>query len=272
MKQYFAQTALVATLSLTVGTAALAQNFGDVARAEILPGWRMDNGNHMAGLLIELEPGWKTYWRAPGDAGIPPRFAWEGSTNVGTVALHFPVPGMFADNGLTSVGYAEDIVIPLEIAVSNPGQPAQLGGQIDVGVCEEVCIPMRFEVSSVLPASGSAAGSDAIRAAVANPPMTAREAGLGAVTCKTDPIDDGMRVTVSVDMAPLGQDEAMVVEFADPTVWVSSATSSRDGGRLVSQADLVPSNAAPFALSRQDLRFTVLAGGKAVDIRGCQGG
>lgn len=59
---------------------------------EILPGWELDNGNLIVGFHFALAPGWKTYWRAPGDGGIPPLFAWSGSKNVEGIRFHWPVP------------------------------------------------------------------------------------------------------------------------------------------------------------------------------------
>ena len=76
-----------------------AQMPDTLAEAEIAPGWREGN-THVAGLTIRLAPGWKTYWRAPGDAGIPPGFNWSGSSNVAGVRVQFPVPSVFTQSGI----------------------------------------------------------------------------------------------------------------------------------------------------------------------------
>ena len=68
-------------------------------------GWQMQNGHHMAGLSLQLAPDWKTYWRAPGEAGIPPLFDWSGSTNVQSVRVHWPSPVVFHLNGMQTIGY-----------------------------------------------------------------------------------------------------------------------------------------------------------------------
>ena len=52
-----------------------------------------------AGILVELEPNWKTYWRVPGDTGIPPQFDWTGSKNAGAIEVGYPVPSRFQDAG-----------------------------------------------------------------------------------------------------------------------------------------------------------------------------
>jgi hypothetical protein len=100
--------------------------------------------------------------------------------------------------------------------------------------------------------------------------MTAGEAGVSAIDCTLDPIADGLRLTATIDMPALGPGEEAVVELADAPVWVSEPEVARSGNRLQAVADLVPPEAAPFALQRDDLRFTVLSGDRAVEIAGCR--
>ncbi|MFY8145805.1 MAG: protein-disulfide reductase DsbD domain-containing protein, partial [Rhodobacter sp.] len=69
---------------------ARAMTQDDLLSAEVLPGWRTEQGTHMAALRLTLAPGWKTYWRSPGDAGIPPLFNWSGSQNLSGVRVHWP--------------------------------------------------------------------------------------------------------------------------------------------------------------------------------------
>src|SRR6056297_1113481 len=76
----------------------------DVVRAEVLPGWTTGAGTRMAALRLTLAPGWKTYWRAPGDAGIPPAFDWSGSRNLKGVAFHWPAPDVFQSYGIRTIG------------------------------------------------------------------------------------------------------------------------------------------------------------------------
>ena len=61
-------------ISALLSPPAFAQQGGDILDARILTGWQRTDGKHVSALHIELNDGWKTYWRAPGDAGIPPHF------------------------------------------------------------------------------------------------------------------------------------------------------------------------------------------------------
>ena len=248
---------------------AAADVHQDVAAAAILEGWREPSGQHVAALRISLAPGWKTYWRAPGEAGIPPAFDWSASRNVAAVTPLWPVPHVFWQNGLRSVGYGGEVVLPLLVTPVAAGEPMRLAGRVELGICEDICIPVSFDLSGELHAPG--APDPAIAAAVAARPMAAEAAGVTSVTCTVEPIADGIRVTAAIAMPALGREEAAVVELADPAIWISEAQSRREGDLLLATAEMVPPNGRPFAVDRSEIRITVLAGERGVDIRGCAG-
>ncbi|MBM9593337.1 protein-disulfide reductase DsbD domain-containing protein [Roseitranquillus sediminis] len=256
---------LLVSLILSAG-AAVAQTADDVVRVDVLPGWRQADGIHMAGLRMTLAPGWKTYWRYPGEAGIPPRFDWSGSRNLGAASTAWPTPQVFTANGYRSIGYSEMVVLPLALRPSRAGENISLRGRIEIGVCQTVCIPVEVDVAAELDVDATTPDAT-IRAALSDVPQRADH----AVDCALQPIADGMRLTATVRVPRLGGEETAVVEFSDPEVWVSEVETSRSGGALVATAELVPPQGAPFALDRSQLRFTVLGEAGAVDIRGCSG-
>lgn len=265
--------ALIAVTLLPAGARAGSDGVyrpEDVAQVEILPGWRMQNGHHMAALRVRLADGWKTYWRAPGEAGIPPSFDWRGSKNIAAVRLHWPTPEVVVSNGMHTVGYTHELVLPMEFTPQKTGAPIRLSGRISMGVCEEVCMPMDASFRADLPAKGGA-GTSLIEQALARAPETGREAGLRRANCDIAPIADGLRVTARLDMPSLGGGEYVVMEPPDQAIWVSAAQVSRKGRELTATAEMVPPNGKPFLLSRSDLVITVLAQGRAVEIRGCTG-
>jgi DsbC/DsbD-like thiol-disulfide interchange protein len=259
-------------LLLTVFTAlASAQAFAttqdDVLSAGILPGWEMPNGHHMAALQLNLAPGWKTYWRAPGDAGIPPMFDWSGSQNVKSVQIHWPSPTVFHNNGMQTIGYHEALTLPIEVTPIDPSQPIELQAQVDLGVCDEICMPAIVTLSAELKAPGMR--DEAIRAALQSVPLTAQQAGLKTISCEVEPIDDGLRLTAKIALAPRGKTETVAFETRDASVWVGEAQTSRSGNMLTSVTDMVANSGTPFALDRSGVTVTILGEGRAVEIAGC---
>ncbi|MEO1307435.1 MAG: protein-disulfide reductase DsbD domain-containing protein, partial [Pseudomonadota bacterium] len=93
---------------------------------QFLPGWQTDSGARMSGLHLKLAPGWKTYWRSPGDAGIPPDFSWRGSENLRAVKIHWPAPSVYSSYGLRTVGYDGEVILPISVVPRNASQPVRL--------------------------------------------------------------------------------------------------------------------------------------------------
>ncbi len=98
-------------------------------------------GRLSAGIEIILPPGWKTYWRMPGDAGIAPQIDFGTSDNVGAASVRFPTPHRYEDGyGVTNI-YEDRVVLPVEVPVLDPTRPVHLEVNMNLGVCEVVCIP-----------------------------------------------------------------------------------------------------------------------------------
>src|SRR3954471_21276207 len=97
----------------------------------------------LGGVAIQLQPGWKTYWRTPGDSGVPPRFDFSKSDNVEAVTVLWPAPRKFDDGaGGFSFGYTQQLVLPLRIVAKNADRPVTLRAAINYAVCEKICIPV----------------------------------------------------------------------------------------------------------------------------------
>lgn len=235
----------------------------DVVRLSFDPGWREHDGTHMAGLTIHLAPGWKTYWRAPGDGGIPPRFNWSGSQNVNGASVQFPVPEVTMVNGIRTIGYKNAVTFPIRFSTIDPNKPVQLHAEVELGVCEEICVPITVRFQAELPTKGTA--SDHLRFTMADRP----DAG-GTIKCEITPIADGLRLVATVDLPAMGSDEVVVIEASEAGVWVSNAITSRSGRLMTAEVEMVPPSAKPFALARSDVRMTVLAGGRAMEMLGCE--
>lgn len=239
----------------------------DHLTATLHSGWQTDTGDHMAGLQLTLAPGWKTYWRSPGEAGIPPLFNWSGSENVKSVRVHWPRPAVFETNGMQSIGYHDDVTLPLEVTAVDPAKPIVLRARVDLGICRDICLPATLDLSANLTAPG--ASNDHIKAALAARPLSASSAGLFAIACVIDPIADGLKITAVIDLPAQGGVETVAFETAQPDIWVAEAKSTRTGGTLTSVTEMVAPTGTPFALDRSQIRLTVIADNNAVEIRGC---
>ncbi len=133
-----------------------------------------------AGVEVAMDAGWKTYWRSPGDAGLPPALDWAGSTGLKAATLSYPVPERLTLLGIQTFGYHGDVVFPLDLAVIEPGRPLNLRLKLDVLVCARLCVPKTFDLALDVPAGPATPDGDALTLAKARAavPGDARTAGL----------------------------------------------------------------------------------------------
>ncbi len=268
------QSALSIAAVLTAITAvpSLAQGrFDDVVKTEVIQGWDLPDGRRLAAIRLSLAPGWKTYWRAPGDAGIPPHFDWSRARNIGAVSLTWPTPDVHTQNGMRSIGYTDQVVIPMHITPSKPGKPMRLRTTLSMGVCSDVCIPHQVSINTLLD-SPDLTPTPAIVAALADVPYSEAEAEVQAATCQLRPTEHGMQIEARVTLPHTGGTEVAVIEPGVPGVWVSEAKTSRTGNTVVAVSEMMHADGGAFAIDRSDVRITILGGSYAVDVRGCTAG
>ncbi|MBX9778654.1 MAG: cytochrome C biogenesis protein [Xanthobacteraceae bacterium] len=117
-----------------------------------------------AGVEIRLMRGWHTYWRYPGDAGVPPQFSFEGSRNVKHVDVLWPAPERKVDSGGTSIGYSTGVIFPLRVVPQQAGKPVALRLRLQYAICEKLCVPAEARGELTL-ASGRASQDAALAAA-----------------------------------------------------------------------------------------------------------
>src|ERR1700684_316105 len=115
----------------------------------------------LGGIAFQLQPGWKTYWRTPGDSGVPPRFDFSKSENIEAVTVLWPAPTKFDDGaGGFSLGYHDQVVLPLRIVPKSNDKPVTLRASINYAVCEKICIPV--EASTELTFASVASTEDSV--------------------------------------------------------------------------------------------------------------
>lgn len=243
----------------------------EMVEARILPGWQMPDGSQMAALQIKLEPGWKTYWRAPGDAGIPPSFNWSGSENLAGFEVRWPTPSILMQQGVRTIGYKDQVIFPLKLTPREADRDIVLQGEVEIGVCSEICVPVTLTLKQQVP-RGNKKPNPRIIAALANRPDTADEANVTRVSCEITVMEDGLRLRAMVDMPSLGPGEVAILETSDPKIWVAQSSTRRQGGQLIAESDLYHIEGQSFSLQRAGLRITIIGGKRAVDIQGCPAG
>jgi len=219
-----------------------------------------------AGVEIKLRPGWKTYWRYPGDSGVPPNFDFSGSENLKKADVLYPVPHLFTDETGQSLGYKDTVVFPLAITPQQKGKPVRLHVKIDYAVCEKLCVPAEG-VAKLEVGSGESSQNATLVAAEARVPKRVTPAQLGLTLRRTN---SGPKPLVTVDLgAPAGKPIELFAEGPTPQ-WalpIPKPVQNAPAGRsqFTFELDGLPPGADPKG--QLELTLTVVTGERAVEVK-----
>ncbi len=171
-----------------------------------------------SGVEIRLDPGWKTYWRYPGDSGVPPVLDFAGSENVKSVTVLWPAPKHFDDGaGGQSIGYAGDVVLPLRIVPQDPGKPSALHVKIDFAVCGNLCVPAQASLDLALSGKAGAEEGTLVAAEARVPRHVPLDSGGDLVIRAVHRVTDGGHAHVVVEViAPAGAPVDLFAEGPTP--------------------------------------------------------
>jgi DsbC/DsbD-like thiol-disulfide interchange protein len=236
----------------------------DHSAVRLLAGSR-SGGMLLGGIAFQLQPGWKTYWRTPGDSGVPPRFDFSKSENVEAVTVLWPAPTKFDDGaGGTSLGYKTQIVLPLRIVAKNADKPVKLRAEISYAVCEKLCIPVEARAELAFTSVASTEDS-ALSAALDTVPKPANIGDPNPMTIRDVRRDGKSSVLVDV-VAPDARDVSLLVEGPTPD-WALPVPKLLEGGppgvkRFGFELDGLPPGAKPEGAA---LKLTLVGGDRAYE-------
>ncbi|MGO9004312.1 MAG: protein-disulfide reductase DsbD domain-containing protein [Beijerinckiaceae bacterium] len=131
----------------------------------------LTRGIYHAAAAIELSPSAITYWRQPGEAGVPPKFSFEASENLGSVEVLYPWPSRLEEGGVEAFGYRGGVVFPIRVTPRDASLPTILKLTLDYAVCATICIPVRASAELLLPQRSTEAANELVEAAEARVPV-----------------------------------------------------------------------------------------------------
>lgn len=154
---FFAGFAFLAMLSLVPVSHARAQQASQwqdltYGRIRLVRGDLQPDGSFDIGVQIQLAPKWKTYWRVPGDSGVPPEFDWSRSVNTADIEVQWPAPARFRDAFGESIGYQTEVVFPVVIKPADAEKTTSVHLKLHFAVCHDICAPLQADLSLDLPA------------------------------------------------------------------------------------------------------------------------
>jgi len=238
--------------------------------ARLLAGAQNSSGGTAlrAGIEIRLKSGWHTYWRYPGDAGVPPRFDFSGSQNLKNVEVLWPAPRRLDEAGLGTIGYDRDLILPLRVTAQDGRQPVTLQVKLGYAICEKLCVPAESNLTLSLKGGQSAQEARLAAAEVQVPQKTAlgAEAPLAIRAVSRADATDRPRLLIDVT-APRSQPVDLFAE--GPTAeWSLPLPLPIDGAPSGQQRFALELDGAPpgSSFAGVDLSLTAVSGGNAIEV------
>ena len=256
----------VLAMLLPVNLAAQSADYGDV---RLLQGWQLADGSYQMALEFDLNPGWKTYWRAPGSGGLPPLLQWNGSRNIGSISIAWPTPEIFETAGIQAIGYKDTLILPVRITPEIAG-PVRVALNLQFGVCSDICIPAEAAFLARLDGQ-QIEGKAKIETALRDTPATGRRAGLRNITCKIEPLGNDFEITAQLGFAKGFRNPVTVIEYDSTDVWITETNTETAGRSITAVAGLSWYGSGPMVLNRDTIRVTVLGENRAIEVQGCPG-
>ncbi|WP_428687992.1 protein-disulfide reductase DsbD domain-containing protein [Roseibium sp.] len=220
----------------------------------------LESGKYLAGLEFLLEPGWHTYWRYPGEAGIPPQISFPGSVNLGQTEILYPVPQRYDDGFTKSIVYYDGIILPMKVTPEAPEKGVLLSLDVFFGICKEICIPADASLSLPLEPQGETdeLAARLIARDLAMVPTSGETGGLsiGTVTLS----GNGGSLVIETE-APENTTPDLFAAAPGPSYIGLPELDRNDGGRAVWR---LPLKGLAVAEDDDQLRLVLAANGKAV--------
>jgi DsbC/DsbD-like thiol-disulfide interchange protein len=264
--------------ALGLAATVFASSLAIEARAEDASPWQRDTHSAvrllagsrsgavlLGGIAFQIQPGWKTYWRTPGDSGVPPRFDFSKSENIEAVTVLWPAPLKFDDGaGGDSLGYHNQIVLPLRIVAKNADKPVMLRADINYAVCDKLCVPV--EANAEIAIAGVASTEDgALSAALDTVPKPANIGDPNPLTIRG--VKREGKSTVLVDVAaPDAKEVNLFVEGPTPD-WALPVPKLLEHSppgvkRFAFELEGLPPGAKPEGAA---LKFTLVGGDRSFE-------
>jgi DsbC/DsbD-like thiol-disulfide interchange protein len=232
---------------------------------------RAESGGRVlrAGVEIKLKEGWKTYWRYPGDSGVPPVLDFSRSQNVKAVTVLYPAPMRFADGaGGNSIGYKGVLILPLHVVPRDAGKPVTLNLKLDYAACEKLCVPAEAKLELTM-TGAETANEAALSAAEARVPKVAAIGDGGLLAIRAVRREAGSaKPRVVVDVAAPADAPAVLFAEGPTAQWALPLPEPFAGApaglqRFAFELDGLPPGEKPDGAM---LRITAVSGDKAIEV------
>ncbi len=238
--------------------------------AKITDGWIEKDQKLIFGLKIDLNKNWKTYWRLPGNAGLEPLFTFDKSENVFAAKIMWPSPIIFGEDNLWSIGYKDSVLLPLEVTPIDTSKPIKLEIQANIGLCEDVCIPVTLNVS-YFATPGQNQENYEILGAILSEPIKSDDIGFQPPQCIIKNGELIMEFNEKNVKTGIENIELFVIEVGSSVFYVNSQKAYVFDDRITVSTKNSVETELPGVISRERIKTTIIGSNQSLEFVGCSG-
>jgi DsbC/DsbD-like thiol-disulfide interchange protein len=221
-------------------------------------------GKIRAGLQIEPKPGWITYWREPGNSGIPPQITVAPESGITLTAIRYPVPKHLVDGKIDDIAYDAPVSLPLTFSAKNASGSLELKASAFIGICKDICIPFQAEFSLPIAAANQSRPEE--EAILKNAEASLPEKPSSQFKVISHKFSEDMKELWLQVALPDGGDTAPEVILTGPNgyVFTRKLMSKRDGKNFSTSiaVDKLPKN---YEIARKSWSVLIIDGGRAME-------
>lgn len=239
-----------------------ATNEGGRMRLLALP--PASDGTVRGALQIEPNPGWMTYWKEPGDAGIPPQLTLPQEGGVTLKQLAYPVPKRIDNGDLRDIGYDHAVTLPFELKVEDVTKPVKLGVSAFVGLCRNICIPFQADFALNLAEDGATPVEEAMLLAAAETKLPEKPSEDFALTDHSLVGSDVLRLKFRLPEAAKATPPQVFVTGPEGHAFFDSRNEQREGDQYALE---IPIEKLPkgYDISGKRWGILVVAGNRSME-------
>ena len=193
------------------------------------------------GLVIEHAPHWHTYWKNPGDSGLPTTLTWQLPAGVSAGEIAWPTPSRLPIGPLVNYGFEGKLLLPVPVTVAPDFKGESVNVKLSAQwlVCKDVCIPQQGEFALRVPVKATTAAQAALFAAAwAAQPKDAADAKVSA-----ELVDDAKAIRMSIGGLPSalqGKELAFFAETAGVIDHAAKVVGTWDGATWRADVPISP--------------------------------
>ena len=251
-------------------SSSLIVHANGLVSAKITDGWIEKDQKLIFGLKIDLNKNWKTYWRLPGHAGLEPLFTFDKSENVLAAKIIWPSPIIFGEENLSSIGYKDSVLLPLEVRPIDTSKPIKLEIQANIGLCEDVCIPVTLNVS-YFATPGQNQENYEILGAILSEPIKSDDIGFQPPQCIIKNGELIMEFNEKNVKTGIENIELFVIEVGSSVFYVNSKKAYVFDDRITVSTKNSVETELPGVISRERIKTTIIGSNQSLEFVGCSG-